>query len=434
MAYSGDIEGDSSFSVAIRNNSNSRQVFSMFLLGDVSPEAISVISNPVASEPNNINPYFDINQGGGFGLFTILLIGGTQVYESLAKFNFSITDGGSGTVNINSVANYTDTLQEITDNINTGLTTTIYKYVRVQFAGFPLTGASAPIGGGFDKKRLLLTIMYLTQDPLTGSTAGYFTGDPNDTGNPMLIEDLSFSSIITTGGAVIDQVQTNIRLYTSTYTNTSNNGAIEILKGQGTPYPQILESQSGLVLDVKSMRIDALSDITENVRFQLLEPLTFTKNNANGKEISYNKMPVIDPYQYMNSVDFVKMKSKADTFTFDGQTKFSSALQPNMTVRLSYNYTSLTNLVADTEYGQEMIAKQTQQLAKETEEGDNNRVYNLDIPKSVVSKIEIQNKTAKATEKAKQEQVQKKKFNYKKYTINLSLQAKSLFYCWELSY
>ena len=61
---------------------------------------------------------------------------------------------------------------------------------------------------------------------------------------------------------------------------TNANGSISLPNNAGIPYNQILESQNGQVLDIKSMRIDAFSNTGVNqpaIISQLSEPLSFVK-------------------------------------------------------------------------------------------------------------------------------------------------------------
>ena len=407
MGYTGDLDIDNAFAVKLRNTSNSRQVFSMFELGSNDPLSLGVSLTPSASEPNAINQNWYLqNPAHPFGIFSVT----GEVYTALSIFNVRILPVGFPPITITgggilTLAELGDTMQQITDKLNNALLSTSYKYMQIQFAGVLDGSFPAPVPPLFDKDRISITITYFTANPENSAdTIGYFTGDANDPTNPMLLDTLSFNDIAYGGHTLLPvQRQVNIKSYPSTLTNVTANGGIEIVAGDGTPYSQILESQSGGVLDIKSMRVDAISPSNELAQFQLLEPLKFRKVNADGTEKVHTKLPLIDPYQFQNSVDFLETSTKADTFTLDGQTKFTSGVQPNTSIRLTFNYTQLTNLVADSKYGEEMVRQEQLNIDKEKEEGDNAGVTQLKIPNSVLSIIEKDNKSIDDLEKKKNE-------------------------------
>ncbi|HBY69847.1 MAG TPA: hypothetical protein DEG69_20150, partial [Flavobacteriaceae bacterium] len=93
------------------------------------------------------------------------------------------------------------------------------------------------------------------------------------------------------------------------------------------------------------------------------------------------------------------MKTKADTFSLDGTTRFTSKVQPYTSMRLSFEYTQITNLIADTTYAKEQEEKQGQVIAERREEGDSRRTYKADIPIKVLENIEKENKEFSDLEK-----------------------------------
>ena len=231
-----------------------------------------------------------------------------------------------------------------------------------------------------------------------------------------------YQSAINTQPAIMTQTTKN------SWFGVLNLGAVQVVVGQGTPYNEILESQNGQVLDIKTMRVDAFNSLgNPAVPFyqdkQLLAPLRFSKKDATGNDLVYNKIPTIDPYQFQKCVDFIDMKTKADTFALDGTTKFALNIQPYTTMRLSCNYVSITNLIADTEYSAEIVAKEKEAILKQKEAGDNSRTYNLKVPDKTLKEIEQQNIIYNQQQQDQLKKLEKKKTNY---YIHLPLHQKNL--------
>jgi hypothetical protein len=413
MSYSGDIALSNTFDLTIKNNSSSRQEVSMFELGSSNPNRI--LANPTISlstpqsfdvlgTPTTVE-YWDLQNN-------ILSVNGDNEIEIASSFTFRIGKFGS---NLDVTGLGGTTLSEILETINGELASSgaFGKYARIQLA--PIYG-----GKGLFKGRLLISIMYYTADPITGINDGtYFTGDPNDISNPQKFH--SFRMI----GLPNPNPITSLRFMNTEMVITNANGSISLPNNAGIPYNQILESQNGQVLDIKSMRIDAFSNTGVNksaLISQLSEPLSFVKLDANDNRLEYNKIPTIDPYQFQNTIDYINMKTKADTYALDGNTSFNTGIQANTTIRLTCAYTQLTNLTATSEYAKEYEQKQEDNIKEQIEENDTRRNYQLQVPDGTIKGIEEEN--------ARQEDLEKKKTYW---TKNLSLQAKNLSFCWVYS-
>ena len=308
------------------------------------------------------------------------------------------------------------TLTKILEKINSDLASSgaFGKYARIQLA--PVYSAR----GSFFNDRLLLSIFYYTADPITGINDGnYFIGDPNDITNPQ-----KFHAVRLLGLPNPTAILT-LRFMNTQMEITNEDGSISLPNNAGIPYSEILESQNGQVLDIKSMRIDAFSNTGLNksaVISQLSEPLSFVKLDANDNKLEYNKIPTIDPYQFQNTIDYINMKTKADTYALDGNTSFNTGIQANTTMRLTCAYTQLTNLTATSEYAKEYEQKQENKIQEQIEENDTRRNYQLQVPDGTIKGIEEEN--------TRQEDLEKKKTHW---TKNLSLQAKNLSFCWVYS-
>ena len=414
MSYSGDIALSNTFDLTIKNNSSSRQEVSMFELGSSNPNRI--LANPTISlsipqsfdvlgNPTTVE-YWDLQNN-------ILSLNGDNEIEIASSFTFRIGKFGS---NLDVAGLGGTTLSKILEKINGDLefSGAFGKYARIQLA---------PIydNRGFLKiDRLLISIMYYTADPITGIDDGtYFTGDPNDINNPQKFH--SFRML----GLPNPNPITSLRFMNTEMVITNANGSISLPNNAGIPYNQILESQNGQVLDIKSMRIDAFSNTGLNkpaIISQLSEPLSFVKLDSNDNKLEYNKIPTIDPYQFQNTIDYINMKTKADTYALDGNTSFNTGIQANTTMRLTCAYTQLTNLTATSEYAKEYEQKQEDNITEQIEENDTRRNYQLQVPDGTIKGIEEEN--------TRQEDLEKKKTYW---TKNLSLQAKNLSFCWAYS-
>ena len=160
----------------------------------------------------------------------------------------------------------------------------------------------------------------------------------------------------------------------------SANGVI-IAETQGVSYEEILRSQTGSAYDVMYMGLDlGLSPNQDERDAQMLQPFCFTKYDVNGNELTYCKVPTKDPYQFQDSYGVIDMGIESDKYVLDGRTKFGYALQPQTSVFLTYNYSQITNLVFDTEYGLEKAREEQRKLRQYDRNKNINRVLKLDIP------------------------------------------------------
>ena len=399
MSYSGDININNSFEITLRNNTTKVQEFSMFELGSEQGNPIQLTDDIIVGTPNIFFNFYDFND-----VKTWLINQRTkEPYLNGWTFDFKIgVPFATPPLKTQNIVGGNQTMSEIQDAINKflELDPELF-YIRISLQAFIDRGET------ISTDRVNIQFTYLERDPITGSTTGFFTGDPSDSLNPMLIDSIGFENFVGSGVPPPNTGMPSINAFPPTRTQTTSSGAISVIATSGTPYNQILESQTGQVLDIKSMRVDALPSVpsTGGLQFfldaQLLVPLEFTKLDANDNKLVYKKIPTIDPYQFQKSVDFIDMKTKADTFALDGTTRFTSKVQPYTSMRLSFEYTQITNLIADTTYAKEQEEKQGQIIAERREEGDSRRTYKADIPIKVVEEIEKENKEFNDLEKKK---------------------------------
>jgi len=405
MSYSGDIALSNTFDLTIKNNSSSRKEISMFELGSANPNRILANPTIVVSQPNSISDYWDLNNN-------ILSLNGNNEVVIASPFTFRISKFGASldVTGMGGGAKLSDNVDAI--NVRLSLSSTFGKWVRIQLAPYYTRQ------GVFRDDRLVISVFYFTADPITGVDDGtYFTGDPNDTLNPQLTHSFRLF------GLPNPSVVNDIRSMNAVFENTNKDGSIVLPNNAGVPYPEILESQNGQVLDIKSMRIDAFSNVGLNrsaIISQLSEPLKFAKLDSNDNRLVYNKIPTIDPYQFQNTIDYINMKTKADTYALDGNTSFNTGIQANTTMRLTCAYTQLTNLTATSEYAKEYEQKQEDNINEQIEENDTRRNYQLQIPDGTIKGVEEEN--------TRQEDLEKKKTK-----PNLLYQIQNFSYCWVYS-
>ena len=162
--------------------------------------------------------------------------------------------------------------------------------------------------------------------------------DSNPVGTSSEIQKVDF---ITSGIATLTSVG---GLYKDT--SVAGNGTtsmVSIRDSANLTYDELLRSQNGSVLDIKSMAYNLL--FAEDSTEQMNRCMRFIKTDINGKGVTYYKCPVKDPYQFQNSIGVIDMGKKADVYTLDGETSFNYTLSPFANCNITFNYVELTNLM-----------------------------------------------------------------------------------------
>ena len=155
----------------------------------------------------------------------------------------------------------------------------------------------------------LITAITLT-NPSTGTTAFNFAPS-----------DYKESAVITNGSTSMVSIKDSANL----------------------TYEELLRSQNGSVLDVRSMGYNLL--FANEPTTQLNQCFRFNKTDVNGKSYTNYKCPIKDPYQFQNSFGVIDMGKIADRFTLDGETSFDYTLAPFSDCQITFNYAELTNLM-----------------------------------------------------------------------------------------
>ena len=397
MSYSGDIALSNTFELLIRNSSSTFQPIQAFELGSSNPNRI--LTDPVfQSVPNQANMIWDLSSGTPFERKTI---GGTEqlIYRSSQVDIDIVINGGTSSTQLLVTAGIT--LDRLNERLNLALKSAPFtKYFRIFFS-------PRVVDGRMLDDEIIVSLVYFPYNPDNGVVeAGFFTGDPNDNTNTKLAFDLAFNNQVPLA-TYPNQNLGGLNNLQSESVNVSVNGAISLPEVAGVPYSEILESQNGQVLDIKSMRIDAIGSNGDGTNTQadtisqLLEPLKFIKKDINGNDLEYNKIPVIDPYQFQNTIDYIDMRTKADTFALDGNTGFETRIAPNTTLRLTCAYTQLTNFTAGSQIAKEEEQRLEDKIEGKRAESDFRRTYKLQVPEQVIKDIEDENTRLDNLEKKK---------------------------------
>lgn len=125
--------------------------------------------------------------------------------------------------------------------------------------------------------------------------------------------------------------QTTIKIFQVGSEEVTTNG---VTISGNVDYTYVLESQIGAPIQIYAI------DIQCEDNAQILEPLTYTREDSNGNSLTHQCIPTIDPYQDQSGVILNK---KVKGFILDGETSLSMRLRPNTNYRLILNYMSLKN-------------------------------------------------------------------------------------------
>ena len=349
MAYSGGKEISNSFTLELNNlNGASEEEVNLFNLGGELDEPI-LTPKSVNYIFQNLNPFrgeFLISPNPPKTYEDITLFGATYWrFQNLAGDTIT-------TATLPSTSNLND--------INAALKT-----------------AFKPIGGWADNISVVFDFD-LGNDPITGAAFPM---------NAVVLydEDFDMTTIANKGIRSIRQfgsLGSATQIVPTTTTGSDNKiepafktgvkgeaAGVLITPRSGLEYGEILESQNGQVLDIKTINFiisksSTANDITQQE--QVYNCFTFKKKDINGNTIDYRKCPVVDVFSNpdINAIDDIQLERKADIYTLDGNTTLSYTLREGISVIFSSEYTKLTNLLQQNEEGQEIIQVEKKNIKK----------------------------------------------------------------------
>ena len=381
---------ENSFTLKFENTTNARQRVSLFELGangssqvqsltDATtsnhitglPTLSALVWNFAGSHPfvpdnvvaNQINYYptasnFKVQNNGVFQIVSDNDLGGA-VFSTLSV---SVSIGM--------------TLNEVNDAINERIRNipasdqTLYRNAQGEFMEMFITFDENFIAN----QTLPLNILTNPYRSAWGISIQYPPNDLNigSTGNPIRVESCISPSSVQPFYGGVDTIATEIK--------TMANGVIVDDSATSMTYDEIKRSQTGSVLDVRSMEFSVgTSPNTNDVDAQMLQPFYFQKIDVNGNDLSYAKVQLKDPYQFQDTYASIDMGTESDKYMLDGNTRFSYNVEPLTTLFITYNYTKLTILSFGNRYGLKKTIEEQKELESYNIKNDFAREYRLNI-------------------------------------------------------
>jgi hypothetical protein len=380
---------NNSFTLKFENTTNSRQRISLFELGkggtgqvqrltDATtsnhitgiPTLTPFVWNFLANQPfvpdnvvgTNINYYptasnFKVQNNGNFEIVSDNDLGGA-VFSTLVvpvTIGMTLTD-------VNNAIN--DEIKAIPPSDQT-----LFRNAQGEFMQMFIT---------FDElyiKNFPLPLGVVGATPYVQSWGISIQYPPNDlnigsTGNPIRVASVVSPSSANAFYGGVDTIVTQSK--------NMANGVIVDDSSTSVSYDEIQRSQTGSVMDVRSMEFSVgTSPNTNDVDAQMLQPFYFQKIDVNGNDLSYAKVQVKDPYQFQDTYASIDMGTESDKYMLDGNTRFSYNVEPLTSLFITFNYTRLTILSFGDRYGLKKTLKEQEELTKYDNANDYAREYTL---------------------------------------------------------
>jgi hypothetical protein len=138
-------------------------------------------------------------------------------------------------------------------------------------------------------------------------------------------------------------------IYSAVKTNYFS-GVVTITSTDSTPYAEIQTSMGSIQYQIKELYLYSTNAT------QILQTLTQKEYNVNGNIRNIIESPVINPYQYQNSLYYIPTKE----VVLNGNSNISFEILPNVTLRLIFYVKQLANsmLLKEPSMFQEYFYKQ----------------------------------------------------------------------------
>lgn len=152
--------------------------------------------------------------------------------------------------------------------------------------------------------------------------------------------------------------------WTSVFSTGAGGGVIDL---NGIGYGELLNSQTGEAVSINSITIQPLSSVTYTLEeriSQMLQPISFRKLLATGRDRRYIINPTVDPNIASTTLKNVTLGDQKDRFILDGTTRFTYKLLPFATINLQIEYSKLTNYV----FGNPELTKRVIELNRKRNE------------------------------------------------------------------
>lgn len=190
-----------------------------------------------------------------------------------------------------------------------------------------------------------------------------------------------------------------LNLYNSDNTGTRDVSLFELGVASGIPsdvvitevgstnYSTILNSQTGGVYAIQGLTIQVNQAPDEDSRQkQILRPFRFKKIDVNGDEVLFQKVQVLDPYQYQLTYDYVNLTDDGEMYILDGNTAFRYTLEPLTGVNVTFNYVQAKNENFGTQEGENNKLKDVQNIQEIESDSEYATSKVLTIDNAVVTK------------------------------------------------
>jgi len=190
-----------------------------------------------------------------------------------------------------------------------------------------------------------------------------------------------------------------LNLFNSDNTGTRDVSLFELGVASGIPsdvvitevgstnYSTILNSQTGGVYSIEGLTIQVNQAPDEESRQkQILRPFRFKKIDVNGDEVLFQKVQVLDPYQYQLTYDYVNLTDDGEMYVLDGNTAFRYTLEPLTGVNVTFNYVEAKNENFGTQEGENNKLKDVENIQEIESDSEYATSKVLTIDNAVVTK------------------------------------------------
>lgn len=158
----------------------------------------------------------------------------------------------------------------------------------------------------------------------------------------------------------------------ATLVPTSSVNGVEVIGKNNISYQEIIQSQNGGVIDIKSLDVNIGNSLNEDtIKGQLLQPFLFDQKDVNGNDRTYVKSPTIDPYQYQNSYKTLNINGDSgNKFVLDSTSELRYTIEPRTSLNITFNYVLLKNFMFGLKETIEQVDKEMNEINSYDKDGE----------------------------------------------------------------